>query len=55
MLFYQLPFPMAFISELAGCNFLLLGAHPAIDFANTLVPPPGLDIEFLRSWRDVIG
>ena len=48
---------MAFISELAGCqrpDFLLLGGHPAIDFANTLVPPPGSDIEFLRSWRDVI-
>jgi predicted RNA-binding Zn ribbon-like protein len=35
-------------------DFLLLGAHPAIDFANTLVPPPGPDIEFLRSWQDVI-
>jgi predicted RNA-binding Zn ribbon-like protein len=35
-------------------DFLLLGAHPAIDFANTLVPPPGLDIEFLQSWQDVI-
>jgi predicted RNA-binding Zn ribbon-like protein len=48
---------MASVFELAGCkrpDFLLLGAHPAIDFANTLVPPPGLDIEFLRSWRDVI-
>jgi hypothetical protein len=31
---------MASISELAVCkraDFLLLGAHPAIDFANTLV------------------
>ena len=49
---------MASTSELAvpkRPDFLLLGAHPAIDFANTLVPPPGLDIEFLRSWRDVIG
>jgi predicted RNA-binding Zn ribbon-like protein len=35
-------------------DFLLLGAHPAIDFANTLVPPPGPDIEFLQSWQDVI-
>jgi predicted RNA-binding Zn ribbon-like protein len=35
-------------------DFLLLGAHPAIDFANTLVPPPGANIEFLRSWQDVI-
>jgi predicted RNA-binding Zn ribbon-like protein len=35
-------------------DFLLLGAHPAIDFANTLVPPPGLDVEFLQSWQDVV-
>jgi predicted RNA-binding Zn ribbon-like protein len=35
-------------------DFLLLGAHPAIDFANTLVPPPGTDIEYLQSWQDVI-
>jgi predicted RNA-binding Zn ribbon-like protein len=35
-------------------DFLLLGAHPAIDFANTLVLPPGPDIEFLQSWQDVI-
>jgi predicted RNA-binding Zn ribbon-like protein len=48
---------MASISELAvpkRPDFLLLGAHPAIDFVNTLVPPPGLDIEFLQSWPDVI-
>ncbi|MBV9733630.1 MAG: CGNR zinc finger domain-containing protein [Verrucomicrobia bacterium] len=45
------------MSELAvpdRTDFLLLGAHPAIDFVNTLVPPPGLDIEFLQSWQDVI-
>jgi predicted RNA-binding Zn ribbon-like protein len=44
-------------SELAAPrrpDFLLLGAHPAIDFANTFVPPPGLNLEFLQSWRDVI-
>ena len=35
-------------------DFLLLGAHPAIDFANTLVSPPGPDIEFLQSWQDVV-
>jgi predicted RNA-binding Zn ribbon-like protein len=35
-------------------DFLLLGAQPAIDFVNTRVPPPGLNIEFLQSWRDVI-
>ncbi len=34
-------------------DFLFLGGHPAIDFANTLVPPPGLDVEFLQSWQDV--
>ena len=48
---------MASRSELAvpkRPDFLLLGAHPAIDFANTLVPPPGPDIEFLQSWQDVI-
>jgi len=48
---------MALMSELAipkRPDFLLLGAHPAIDFANTLVPPPGPDIEFLQSWQDVI-
>jgi predicted RNA-binding Zn ribbon-like protein len=48
---------MASMSELAvpkRPDFLLLGAHPAIDFANTLVPPPGPDIEFLQSWQDVI-
>jgi predicted RNA-binding Zn ribbon-like protein len=48
---------MVSVSEIADPkrpNFLLLGAHPAIDFANTLVPPPGSDIEFLHSWQDVI-
>ena len=48
---------MASTSELAvpkRPDFLLLGAHPDIDFANTLVPPPGPDIEFLQSWQDVI-
>ena len=48
---------MALTSELAipkRPDFLLLGADPAIDFANTLVPPPGPDIEFLQSWQDVI-
>jgi predicted RNA-binding Zn ribbon-like protein len=48
---------MVSISKLAVAkrpDFFLLGAHPAIDFANSLVPPPGLDIEFLQSWQDVI-
>lgn len=35
-------------------DFLFLGSHPAVDFANTLVPPPGPDIEFLQAWQDVI-
>jgi predicted RNA-binding Zn ribbon-like protein len=37
-----------------GPEFLFLGGHPAIDLANTLVPPPGLNLEFLRTWGDVI-
>jgi predicted RNA-binding Zn ribbon-like protein len=47
---------MAAISEFAvpkQPDFPLLAAHPAIDFVNTFVPPPGLNIEFLRSWQDV--
>jgi predicted RNA-binding Zn ribbon-like protein len=35
-------------------EFLFLGDHPAVDFANTLVPPPGPDIDFLRTWQDAI-
>ena len=35
-------------------TFLFLGGHPAIDFANTFVPPPGLDVDFLQSWSNVI-
>jgi predicted RNA-binding Zn ribbon-like protein len=35
--------------------FLLLGGHPAVDFANSVVPPPGPDIEFLQTWQDVIA
>lgn len=34
-------------------EFIFVGGHPAIDFANTLVPPPGPGIEFLRTWSDV--
>ena len=34
-------------------EFFFVGTHPAIDFANTLVPPPGPGIEFLRAWPDV--
>jgi predicted RNA-binding Zn ribbon-like protein len=35
--------------------FLFLGGHPAVDFANAIVPPPGPDIEFLQTWQDVIA
>ena len=35
-------------------EFLLLGGHPAIDFANTLVPPPGPGLEFFQGWQDVV-
>lgn len=35
-------------------DFLFLGAHAAIDFANTFVPPPGPGTEFLQTWQDVI-
>ena len=44
-------------SENAGASrpeFIFVGGHPAIDFANTLVPLPGPGIEFLRTWSDVI-
>ncbi len=34
-------------------EFVLLAGHPAVDFANTLVPSPGLGIDFLREWNDV--
>jgi predicted RNA-binding Zn ribbon-like protein len=34
-------------------EFISVGGHPAIDFANTLVPRPGPGIEFLRTWPDV--
>jgi predicted RNA-binding Zn ribbon-like protein len=35
-------------------EFIFLGGHPAVDLTNTLVPPPGLGIDFLREWNDVI-
>ena len=43
-------------SENAGASrpeFIFVGGHPAIDFANTLVPLPGPGIECLRTWSDV--
>jgi predicted RNA-binding Zn ribbon-like protein len=48
---------MSLASEDAGINrpeFLFVGGYPAIDFANTILPPPGPGIEFLRTWPDVI-
>jgi predicted RNA-binding Zn ribbon-like protein len=48
---------MSFSSETGAAarpDFLFLGGHPAIDFANTLLPPPGPGIEFLPDWNDVI-
>ena len=35
-------------------EFVFVGGHPAVDLTNTLVPPPGLGIDFLREWSDVI-
>jgi predicted RNA-binding Zn ribbon-like protein len=35
-------------------DFLLLGGHVAVDFVNTVLPPPGPGLEFLRSWEDVV-
>lgn len=35
-------------------EFLLLGGHPAVDLVNTHFPPPGLGIDFLRDWNDVV-
>jgi len=48
---------MSRASEDGGTNrpeFIFVGGHPAVDFANTLVSPPGLGIDFLRAWPDVI-
>jgi predicted RNA-binding Zn ribbon-like protein len=35
-------------------EFIFVGGHPAIDFANTFLSPPGPGIEYLRQWSDVI-
>jgi predicted RNA-binding Zn ribbon-like protein len=40
-------------AELGRPEFIFVGGHPAIDFANTLIPLPGPGIEFLRTWSDV--
>jgi predicted RNA-binding Zn ribbon-like protein len=38
-----------------GSEFLFLGEHPAIDFANTQVARRGLLTELLCGWEDVVG
>ncbi len=35
-------------------EFIFVGEHPAIDFANTFPSPNGVGIEHLRTWTDVI-
>jgi len=35
-------------------EFIFIGGHPAIDFANTLVADRGLPQELLLSWSDVV-
>jgi len=36
-------------------EFIFIGEHPAIDFANTRVVDHGDPMELLRSWADVVG
>ena len=48
---------MSHASKDGGTNrpeFIFVGGHPAIDFANTLLSPPGPGIDFLHAWPDVI-
>jgi hypothetical protein len=48
---------MSHAFEDGGINrpeFIFVGGHPAIDFANTLLSPPGPGIDFLHAWPDVI-
>jgi hypothetical protein len=41
-------------SRTAGPDFIFIGEHPAIDFANTLmIGPDGEPLDLLRSWPDV--
>jgi predicted RNA-binding Zn ribbon-like protein len=35
-------------------DFIFIGEHPAIDFANTFSTPNGVGTEHLRAWTDVI-
>ena len=42
-------------SRTAGPDFIFIGEHPAIDFANTLmIGPDGEPLDLLRSWPDVV-
>jgi predicted RNA-binding Zn ribbon-like protein len=42
-------------SRTVGPDFLFIGEHPAIDFANTLmIGPEGAPLNLLRSWPDVV-
>ena len=48
---------MPYASANSGINrpeFIFVGDHPAIDFANTLVPDPGPALDFLGAWSDLI-
>ena len=38
----------------ARSEFIFVGEHPAIDFANTFSTPNGQGTEHLRIWRDVV-
>jgi predicted RNA-binding Zn ribbon-like protein len=42
-------------SRTVGPDFVFVGEHPAIDFANTLMlGPEGQPLDLLRSWPDVV-
>lgn len=41
-------------SRTVGRDFIFIGEHPAIDFANTLLSPQGEPEDLLRTWTDVV-
>ena len=41
-------------SQTVGPDFVFIGEHPAIDFANTLMLSEGEPEDLLRSWTDVV-
>ena len=45
---------MTVLSEKSHSEFIFVGDHPAIDFANTLSISQGQWIDHLRVWADVI-